>query len=53
MYPTRGKSFTVTNQTWFMGKNAGELFNLGFQMNFAGKRNPIISEIRLNGEKVC
>ena len=30
--PTSGNSFTVTNKSWFGGKQAGETLSLGFQV---------------------
>jgi len=53
VFPTMGNSFTVTNPRWFSGKNAGDYLDLGFQMSFAGNRNPAINNIKVNGENLC
>jgi len=53
VFPTMGNSFTVTNPRWFNGTNAGDYLDLGFQMSFAGNRNPTIKNVKLNGENVC
>ena len=66
--PTSGTSFTVTNKSWFGGKQAGETLSLGFQVlflaswlsfklfvqvQFAGNTEPTFTSVVLNGVKLC